>query len=81
MKEKLRKIYKYFGGYEHQKDKLAEECHEYLGSGRNDEAAEIADLWVVAEQLRLHSPVIQNLIEHKIDRTLTRIKEGYYEGV
>ncbi len=75
--EKLKAIYKHFGN-DYQRHKLFEEINEYLESYEEEE---IADIFVVAAQLYLASPEIRELAEHKINRTLNRIKNGYYKGV
>ena len=72
---KLQQIYDYFG-HAVQKRKLEEECEEYLKSG---ESEEVADIWLIAHQLYLNSPKIRELVEHKINRTVQRINEDYYD--
>lgn len=77
MEEKLRKIMKYFG-MKRQLDKLREESEEYLES--DYDPSEVADIFVVVSQVYLHSPVVRGIVEQKIERTLERIKNNYYEG-
>ena len=80
MKEKLLQIINHFGR-EAQRDKLCEEFREL-----QDEAellTEIADVFVLCLQFFYdygydEDDLIQEM-NNKIDRTIKRIKEGYYE--
>ena len=74
MIDRLQEIYQYFGS-EAQKEKLSEECGEYLES---KDYSEVADVWIVATQLYINSPKVRAEVERKIERTLSRISEGYY---
>ncbi|MCD6381734.1 MAG: hypothetical protein J7L43_02030 [Candidatus Aenigmarchaeota archaeon] len=73
--KRLRDIYKHFGD-KTQREKLSEECMEYVESGEDEE---IADLYILASQLFLTSEKIRELVEYKIGRTETRIGMGYYK--
>ena len=77
MEDDLRKITKYFS-LKHQIGKLREEAQEFLDS--EDDPDEIADIFVLAVQIYLASPVVRKSVRHKINRTLSRIEEGYYIG-
>ena len=77
MEEELRKITKYFG-LAHQIGKLKEEAQEFLDS--EEDPDEIADVFVLATQIYLASPVVRNRVRQKISRTLSRIENKYYEG-
>ena len=74
MIENLNKIFNYFGLK--QKEKLQEECHEYIEDMNEKEAA---DVWIVATQLYLNSPKMREAVKCKIDRTLKRIEQNYYD--
>lgn len=73
--KKLRMIYNHFGAI-NQENKLYEEIQEYLESG---ELEEIADMWVLLTQRYLASKPMRDIVKFKIDRTLDRINERYYE--
>ena len=74
--EKLKMIIDHFG-IENQEKKLVEEMLELMESGEDEE---YADVWVLAMQLYMARPEIRVIAEQKINRTLDRITEGYYEG-
>ena len=71
---KLDMIFNHFG-MEHQIKKFKEEVKEYLES---EELEEIADIYVLVNQLYMNDKMLRKLVEHKINRTLNRIAEGYY---
>ena len=83
--EIVRAVFDYFGE-ETQRRKLLEECHEYIESmsfstDKNDaNDGEIADIFIVALQLYLESPNIQEIVRGKITRVLKRIAEKYYDS-
>lgn len=90
--ENLRKIAVYFG-YESQKDQLIEEVGEMLQAliklnknpnheNRMHLAEEIADVKICLEQVAYLVPIdfeVQEVRKQKIQRTLERIKTGYYK--
>lgn len=57
---------------------------DYRSLGRSEQElennviSEIADVFIVSTQLVLNNPEIQKIVYQKIQRTLDRIKEGYY---
>ena len=71
----LRYIFEYFGA-ENQKQKLIEEAKEYIQDQNKDE---VADVFIVSLQLYLHSKKVQRAVDYKIQRTVERIKENYYD--
>lgn len=73
--EALQKIHDHFG-HDNQKVKLLEECEEYLESR---ELQEIADVFVLSAQLVFNDPKLMEIVEFKIDRTIERIDNGYYD--
>jgi len=72
---KLRIIYGHFG-IKTQDEKLWEEVNEWLESG---ELEEEADMLVLLMQKYLHNQKLRDLVDFKVDRTLFRITENYYE--
>lgn len=78
--DKLNAIYLHFG-HESQVDKLKEEAVEYIDAvcDDGDINTEIADLFVLSAQLVLNNPELMKLVEFKIDRTIQRIQEKFYE--
>jgi NTP pyrophosphatase (non-canonical NTP hydrolase) len=86
MKNKLMKIYLHFG-LRKQLKKLSEECYELieamLDEDREHIKEEIADVQVLLNQFKeyheIYDDEIVEMMEYKIDRTLDRIEEGYYE--
>jgi len=86
MKEKLMKIFNYFG-LNNQVVKLTEESAELgvacLSDNYLDIAEELADCMVLIKQIQYVYDVsdeeIEAIMKEKVDRTLTRIKKGYYE--
>lgn len=44
----------------------------------NNIISEIADVFIVSAQIVLNNPEIQKIVYQKIQRTLDRIKSGYY---
>ena len=75
IKPSIEKICDHFG-FDNQVVKLDEECLEYVESR---EPQEIADVFIVSFQLVLKSDVLRELVKQKIDRTLERIENGYYD--
>lgn len=84
--DKLNAIYLHFGA-ESQLEKFAEECSELLESiedyknlcHREGENDEIADVFIMAAQHVLNNPEMMKIVYEKIDRTIIRIQEKYYE--
>ena len=84
--EKLFKIFSHFG-YRKQLKKFSEECYELteamLDNEREHIKEEIADVQVLLNQFKevyeFYDDEIVEIMEQKINRTLDRIKEGYYE--
>lgn len=73
--EKLSMIYRHFGPI-NQRKKLVEEAREYIEAENDDEAA---DVFVVAMQLYMNSAEIRKIVKQKVNRTLYRIADKYYE--
>ncbi len=73
--EKLSMIHRHFGN-ENQRKKLVEEAREYIEAENDDEAA---DVFVVAMQLYMNSAEIRKIVKQKVNRTLYRIADKYYE--
>ena len=71
----LRYIFEHFGA-ENQKQKLIEEAKEYI---QDQNENEVADVFIVSLQLYLHSKKVQRAVDYKIQRTVERIKENYYD--
>lgn len=86
MKNKLERIFLHFG-LKKQLSKLAEECLELieamLENDREHIKEEIADVMVIASEFKefyeITDTELIEMIEYKIDRTIDRIDEGYYE--
>lgn len=87
MKEKeLKKIIEHFG-VSNQIIKLNEELAELTVEIVKDDyfgiQEELADVYVLLKQIQLYFDIadeeIESVSNEKIDRTLKRIKEGYYE--
>ena len=86
MNDKLFKIFSHFG-LRKQLKKLSEECYELieamLDNDKEHIIEEIADVQVLLNQFKelykIYDDEIVEIMEHKIDRTLDRIEEGYYE--
>lgn len=84
--EKLIHIIKYFG-FPNQVLKLKEEINEVIEAMEDIDkkhiTEELADVLVVLNQFKLFFNIkdedIVEMMEYKIDRTLKRIEEGYYE--
>lgn len=91
MEEKLKKITKHFG-IETELTKLTEEMGELLNEcykrhfvdpeyGEIED--EMADVLVILLQIMLHFNVdvdkVTDTVEHKIERTVKRIEEGWYD--
>jgi hypothetical protein len=76
----LIKIYKHFGKSS-QKEKLYEEIMEYFCAipESKNEHEEMCDIWVVVTSILLNDLRTRPVIDHKIKRTLQRMKDGYYE--
>ena len=72
--KKLDEIYNHFGK-DAQLEKLSEECNEFI---MDNDKEEIADVFIVAAQLVLNNPELMGIVEFKINRTLERIKDGFY---
>lgn len=72
-------IYDYFTD-DNQREKLHEECLEYLDCIDIDaEDEEIADIFIVALQLVLNNKEVMKYVALKIKRTKLRIIQGYYK--
>lgn len=86
MKNKLERIFLHFG-LKKQLLKLAEECLELieamLENDREHIKEEIADVMVLASEFKefyeITDTELIEMMEYKIDRTIDRIDEGYYE--
>lgn len=86
MKNKLLNIYLHFG-LRKQLKKLSEECYELieamLDEDREHIKEEVADVQVLLNQFKeyheIYDDEIVDIMEHKIDRTIERVKSGYYE--
>ena len=87
MREKeLKKITEYFG-IDNQIIKLNEELAELTVEIVKDNyfgvQEELADVYVLLKQIQLYFDIedeeIESVSNEKIDRTLKRIKEGYYD--
>ena len=86
MKNKLERIFLHFG-LKKQLLKLAEECLELieamLENDREHIKEEIADVMVIASEFKefyeITDTELIEMMEYKIDRTIDRIDEGYYE--
>lgn len=91
MKDKLQKITNYFG-IKNQIIKLNEEVAELTyACVENEETRdeyfeiteEMADVMVLLKQLQIRYEIddaeIEAVMKEKVDRTLTRIREGYYD--
>lgn len=86
MNDKLFKIFSHFG-YRKQLRKFNEECYELteamLDNEREHIKEEIADVQVLLNQFKelykIHDDEIVEIMEQKIERTLERIKVGYYD--
>lgn len=84
MKSEQQQIFNYFG-LDTQIEKLLEECRElvmaFLYGDDEDRKEELADLKNLIEQLTEHygREEIERIQEFKNDRTLDRIKTGYYD--
>lgn len=86
MKNKLERIFLHFG-LKKQLLKLGEECLELieamLENDREHIKEEIADVMVIASEFKefyeITDTELIEMIEYKIDRTIDRIDEGYYE--
>ena len=89
--DKLRKITKNFG-IETELTKLSEEVgellnecykHYYIGEGLNNIEDELADVYVLLSQIELFFKAdtikIGEIVEQKINRTVKRIDEGWYD--
>lgn len=89
--EKLKRITSHFG-IETELTKLTEEMGEllnecykkhFISPEYGEVEDEIADVMVILLQIMLHFDVdidnVMNTIERKIDRTVKRIEEGWYE--
>ena len=91
MKDKLQKITKHFG-IQNQIVKLNEEVAELTVACIKNEhtreehfeiTEEMADVMVLLKQLQIRYEIddaeIEAVMKEKVDRTLKRIKEGYYD--
>ena len=80
---KLNIIYNHFGE-KVQFKKLAEECAEYLKAyHKKDELNmldEAGDVYNVARGIYINNDVIRDTAKVKIERTLERIDEGFYDN-
>ncbi len=91
LRSKLKIIYNNFGK-KIQTKKLNEECFEFIEAVREYQyhgnkqymEEEIADIYVLLKQFelsyKLNKRNINKNIKSKIDRTLERIKNDYYQG-
>jgi len=74
--EKLNYIYNYFDHPEvKQREKLKEEAKEFLDDPNN---SELADILVLCLQLFLNDCDVRKEFYFKLNRTIERIKNGYY---
>lgn len=86
MNDKLFKIFSHFG-YRKQLRKFNEECYELieamLDNDKEHIKEEIADVQVLLNQFKelykIYDDEIVEIMEQKIERTLERIKAGYYD--
>ena len=86
LNKKLKKIIVNFGE-ENQMKKLLEECNELIFAYKDNTEKEIfeeaVDVLIMIKQIFLifgkSKKDVQNQIDYKINRTLKRIKTGYYE--
>ena len=78
--DRLNKIFNYFGEYT-QRVKLEEECNEYIMAGAILDDQEIADVFIVSAQIVLNNDTVRNHVFSKLERTLQRIKDGYYKDM
>lgn len=85
-KEKLVEIYNHFGE-KTQLEWMMQECGEVITAiskfrvgliDKDKVLEEIADVLVVANQIRLAHEEVDPIIDEKIDRTMDRIKSGFY---
>lgn len=66
-------------GVDTQHDKLYEEIGELIESiDPENEKEEMVDVWIILTQFLLIDEKMQEILRHKINRTLDRIKSGYY---
>ena len=73
-------IYTYFGK-KVQKDKLQEELDELSNALSPEQfSEELADVCILALQFALCDVKVQHHFIKKIDRTIERIKAGYYDN-
>lgn len=87
MENKLLTIFNTYGK-SHQIKKLLEEVGELIETVMNEDkenmVQELADCMVILEQIKLYygitSKEITDIFWNKVDRTIDRIKEGYYEN-
>ena len=87
MENKLLTIFNTYGK-SHQIKKLLEEVGELIETVMNEDkenmVQELADCMVILEQFKLYygitSEEIEEIYKQKIDRTIDRIEEGYYEN-
>lgn len=81
MKEKLDKIFSFYG-YNHQANKLVEECAELVLAIAKDDTEnmieEMADVTILIEQFVEHfanyKEKFEKIREHKINRTIERVR-------
>lgn len=90
MDDKLKKITEHFG-IETELMKLSEEIGELQGEcykghfvgGTSNIEDEVADVMVILMQIMLYFDVdmdkVIDTVEHKTDRTIKRIEEGWYD--
>ena len=77
--EKCNLIYQEFKGFR-QLSKLEEECQEFLDvRNRSELLEETADIFILSFQFYLNNPEVKKIVNFKLDRTLERIKTGYYK--
>lgn len=66
-------------GTDSQMFKLYEEIGELIESiDPENEKEEMVDVWIILTQFLLIDEKMQEILRHKINRTLDRIKTGYY---
>ena len=86
MENKLLTIFNTYGK-SHQVSKLLEEVGEFIETVINDDkenmVQEMADCMVMLKQFQYYYGIedkeIEDVMNEKIDRTISRIEEGYYD--
>ncbi len=84
--EKCKEIFEHFG-FDAQQDKLVEECDELIEAAQGEDydsfIEELADVSIMIAQMFISLDEEQkaqffDMIDHKLGRTLERIKNGSY---